>query len=151
MAYSDLNYVAPKVLKHVFGMTDAKFNNLAVTGVFKFLRKYKKPLILMDSVALIYQERENIVLKRWGYDFESPQEKYKSLLETRIKGFPRCFFKVKDIPDAYYRVFYKGRALKICVFVFDGYAKCICYSRDYEEDLELLYNFYEDGKVDIEG
>ena len=32
MAYSDLNYVAPKVLKHVFGMTDAKFNNLAVTG-----------------------------------------------------------------------------------------------------------------------
>jgi hypothetical protein len=41
MAYSDLNYAAPKVVKAVFGLTDAKIRDLVKEGKFRFLRKYK--------------------------------------------------------------------------------------------------------------
>ena len=100
MAYSDLNYAPPKVVKAVFGLTDAKFTMLAVEGKFKFLRKYQNPLVYMDSIASLYEDRDNVVLKRWGYDYEAPREKYEKMLGTQLKGFPRCFFKANDVPDA---------------------------------------------------
>ena len=151
MAYSDLNYATPKQLKAAFGLSDGKFTALAIEGKLQFKRKYKKPLIFMDSVASIYEDRENIVLKRWGYDFESPKEKYEKMLATLIKGFPRCFFKVNDVPEGYYRAFYNGGAMKLCVYIFDGMCRCICFNRDRESELEQLYFAFEEGKVDIEG
>lgn len=152
MAYSDLNYASPKVIKAVFGLTDAKFTMLAALGKFKFKRKYKHPLVYMDSIASMYEDRENLVLKRWGYDYESPKDKYAKILKSKWSGMPRCFFRVsEDIPEAYYRVFYKGECLRMCVFVFDGFLRCICYDRTKHEQLETLYFAFEDGKVDIEG
>lgn len=151
MAYSDLNYAPPKVIKAVFGLTDKKFTMLAVEGKFKFLRKYQNPLVYMDSIASLYEDRENVVLKRWGYDYEAPREKYEKMLDTRLKGFPRCFFRVQDVPEAYYRVFYKGTSLKLCVYVFDGFLRCVCFSRDHEDQMEFLYKAFEEGKVDVEG
>ena len=152
MAYSDLNYAPPKLVKAVFGLTDGKFTMLAVEGKFKFKRKYKNPLVFMDSLASMYEDRENIVLKRWGYDYEAPKDKYFKMLDTQLKGYPRCFFRVsEEIPEAYYRVFYKGAALKLCVYIYEGFARCICFSRDNENELEQLYVAFEEGKVDIEG
>jgi hypothetical protein len=151
MAYSDLNYVSPKLVKHIFGLSEGKYTMLAVNGSFKFKRMYKNPLILMDSLASMYNDREGLVLKRWGYDYETPKEKYEKMMSTLIKGYPRCFFRVNDIPEAYYRAFYKGRALKICVFIIEGYARCVCFSRDYESDLELFYDMYDSGNVEVEG
>lgn len=151
MAYSDLNYATPKMVKSVFGLTDGKFTMLSVQGKFRFKRKYKNPLVLMDSLASMYEDRENLVLKRWGYDYESPKEKYEKMMQTMLKSCPRCFFRVADVPEAYYRVFYRGRALKVCVFVFDGFAKCVCFSREHESDLELIYDAFDKGEVDIEG
>ena len=150
MAYSDLNYVSPKMVKHIFSLSDGKFTMLAVNGSFRFLRKYKNPLILMDSIASIYEGRENLVMKKWGYDYESPKEKYVKMCESHLKGFPRCFFRVNDVPEGYYRVFGKERALKLCVYVFDGFLRAVCFSRDHEADLEALYFAFEDGKVDLE-
>lgn len=149
MAYSDLNYAAPKMVKAVFGLTDAKIRDLVKAGKFRFLRKYKNPLIYMDSIASMFEHRENIVLKKWGYDYESPRDKYKKMMDTLIKGFPRCFFKA-DMPEGYYRAFYKDEALKLCIYAFDGYVRCICFSRDREQQLEQLYLAFEEGKVDIE-
>ena len=151
MAYSDLNYAPPKVVKAVFGLTDAKFTMLAVEGKFKFKRKYKNPLVYMSSIASLFEDRDNVVLKRWGYDFESPKAKYEKMLTGVLKGLPRCFFRVKDVPDAYYRVFYKGEALKLCVFVYDGFMRCVCFDRSREHQLETLYFAFEEGRVDIEG
>lgn len=152
MAYSDLNFVSPKVVKAVFGLTDGKFTMLATLGKFKFKRKYKNPLVLMDSLASIYEDRENMVLKRWGYDYEAPKDKYEKMMDTMLCGHPRCFFRVsEDVPEAYYRVFYQGRALKLCVYVFDGFARCVCFNRNHEDELELLYRAFEEGKIDIEG
>lgn len=152
MAYSDLNYAPPKVVKAVFGLTDGKFTMLSVQGKFRFKRKYKNPLVLMDSLASMYEDRENIVLKRWGYDYESPKEKYEKMMQTMLKGHPRCFFRISgDVPDAYYRAFYRGRALKVCVYVFDGFARCVCFSREHEDELEQLFFAFDEGKVDIEG
>lgn len=151
MAYSDLNFASPKVIKAAFGLSDAKFVMLSVEGKFKYKRKYKKPLVHMSSVSSLFEGRENIVLKRWGYDYESPKEKYEKMVTGPLKGLPRCFFRVKDIPDAYYRVFYNGDAFKVCVFVFDGFMRCVCFDRAKEQQLETLYFAYEDGKIDIEG
>ena len=152
MAYSDLNYVSPKMLKAVFGITDRDFTMLTVEGKFSYKRKYKNPLILMDSVAALYQDRDNMVLKRWGYDYDSPKDKYKKMIQSSLKGMPRCFFRVsEDIPEAYYRIFYKGISLKICLFVFDGYAMCMCFSRNHEDYLEQIFHAFEEGKIDIEG
>ena len=150
MAYSDLNYVAPKIVKHVFGLSEGTYTMLAINGSFKFLRKYKNPLITMDSLASIYEQRSNVVLKRWGYDYESPREKYAKMLDTQLKGFPRCFFRVNDVPDGYNRAFHQSRALRLCIYVFDGFARVICFSRENEADLETLYFAFEEGKVDIE-
>lgn len=152
MAYSDLNYAPPKVVKAVFGLTDGKFTMLSVQGKFRFKRKYKNPLVLMDSLASLYEDRENIVVKRWGYDYESPQEKYESMMRTKLTGHPRCFFRISgDVPDAYYRAFYRGRALKVCIFVFDGIARCVCFSREHADELEQLFFAFDEGKVDVEG
>lgn len=152
MAYSDLNYAPPKVVKAAFGLTDGKFTMLAVEGKFRFKRKYKNPLVYMDSIASLYDDRDNLVLKRWGYDYEAPKEKYEKMMNTQLCGFPRCFFRVSaDVPEAYYRVFYKGEAMKLCVYVFDGFLRCICFDRTREEQLETLYFAFEEGKVDIEG
>ena len=149
MAYSDLNYAPPKVVKAVLGLTDGQFTKLAAEGKFKLLTRYKRPLVHMDSIAGFYEDRENIVLKKWGYDYESPRDKYNKMLQTVIKGFPRCFFKA-DIPEGYYRAFYNREALKLCVYAFDGYVRCICFSREWEHQLEQLYIAIEEGKVDIE-
>lgn len=151
MAYSDLNYATPKMIKAVFGLTDAKFTMLAVEGRFKFKRMYKNPLVYMSSISSMYADRENIVLKRWGYDYESPKDKYENMLTGILKGLPRCFFRVTDVPDGYYRVFYKGDAFKLCIFVYDGFMRCVCFDRSREHQLEQLYFAYENGKVDIEG
>lgn len=151
MAYSDLNYVSPKVLKHVFGLTDGKFTMLSVEGKFKFRRVYKNPLVYMDSIGSLYADRDTMVLKKWGYDYEAPKDKFAKMMNTQLKGYPRCFFRVNDIPDGYYRVFYKGGALKLCVFVFDGILRCICFDRTRDEHMEWLFFAYEDGKIDIEG
>lgn len=152
MAYSDLNYASPKMIKSIFGLTDKDFMVLTVHGKFKFKRKYKNPLVLMDSLAAMYEDRENIVMKRWGYDFESPKEKFEKMMDTQLKGYPRCFFRVgEDVPEAYYRVFHNGEALKLCVFVYDGFARCLCFTREKEEHLMRLYLAFEEGKVDIEG
>ena len=77
--------------------------------------------------------------------------KYAKMMDTQLKGYPRCFFRVSDIPDGYYRVFYKGGALKLCVFVFGGILRCICFDRTRDEHMEWLFFAYEDGKIDIEG
>lgn len=151
MAYSDLNYAVPKVVKAVFGLTDGQFTALATEGRFRFKRKYKNPLVLMDSLSSFFKDRENVVLKKWGYDYEAPKEKYEKMMATMLCGHPRCFFRVpEDIPEAYYRVFYEGRAMKLCVYVFEGYARCICFSRGYEEDLWTLFKAFDEGKIDIE-
>jgi hypothetical protein len=151
MAYSDLNYASPKVVKAVFGLTDAKFAMLVVEGKFRLKRKYKNPLIYMDSIASMYEDRDTVVLKRWGYDYETPKEKYAKMLDTQLKGYPRCFFKVQDVPEAFYRVFYRGVSFKLCVYVFDGFLRCICFDRGREEQMEFLYKMFEEGKVDVEG
>lgn len=153
MAYSDLNYVSPKKLKNVFGLTDGKFTMLAVEGKFKFLRKYKNPLVYMDSVASLYEERTTYVLKRWDYDYENIKDKYEKMMTASCshKGFPRCFFRVNDVPEAHYRVFYRGEAMKLCVYVFDGIMRCICFDRTREHQLEDLFLAFEQGNVDIEG
>lgn len=151
MAYSDLNYASPKVVKAVFGLSEGKFTMLSVEGKFKFKRKYQNPLVLMDSLASMYDDRENIVLKKWGYDYESPKEKYEKMMQTQLKGHPRCFFRLSDVPEGYYRVFYRSRAMKLCVFVYEGFARCVCFSRDFEDELEQLYFAFDEGKVDIEG
>ena len=151
MAYSDLNYATPKVIKAVFGLTDAKFTMLAVEGKFQFLRKYKNPLVQMNSIASMFEDRDNIVLKRWGYDYESPKDKYEKMLTGVLKGLPRCFFRANDVPEAYYRVFYKGEAFKLCIFVYDGFMRCVCFDRSREHQLETLYFAFEEGRVDIEG
>lgn len=149
MAYSDLNYVSPKMVKAVFGLTDARIRDLVKEGKLRLKRKYKNPLVYMDSIAGLYEDRENIVLKKWGYDYESPEDKYRKMLDTLIKGFPRCFFKA-EIPDGYYRAFYGREALKLCIYAFGGYVRCICFSRERESQLEQLYLAFEEGKVDIE-
>lgn len=151
MAYSDLNYVSPKKLKRVFGLTDGKFTMLAVEGKFKFKRQYKNPLVYMDSVASLFDDRNGYVLKRWEYDYESPKEKLERLMATQLKGYPRCFFRVQGVPDAYYRVFYKGEAMKLCVFVFDGILRCICFDRTRDYQLENLFFAFDEGNVEIEG
>ena len=151
MAYSDLNYAIPKVVKAVFGLTDKQYTTYAANGRFRFYRKYKNPLILMDSLASFYSDRDNYVLKRWGYDYEVPKEKYQKMYDAHFKGYPRCFFRVGDVPDAYYRVFYKGEAMKLCVFVIDGFVRIICFDRTREHQMEDLFFAFEHGKVDIEG
>ena len=151
MAYSDLNYEPPKVVKAVFGLTDGKFTALAVEGKFRFKRKYKNPLVLVDSLASMYEDRENVVLKRWGYDYEAPADKFAKMSKGQLIGRPKCFFRVSaDIPEAYYRVFYKGEAMKVCVYIFDGFARCICFDRAKDHQLETLFFAFEEGRVDIE-
>ena len=151
MAYSDLNYVPPKMVKAVFGLSEAQYTKMAANGGFRFYRKYKNPLILMDSLASMYSDRENYVLKKWGYDYETPKEKYDKMYESHFKGFPRCFFRAWDVPDAYYRVFYRGEALKLCVFVIDGFVRIVCFDRTREHQMEDLFFAFEQGKIDIEG
>ena len=151
MAYSDLNYVPPKMVKAVFGLSEGQYTKLAANGGFRFYRKYKNPLILMDSLASFYSDRDNYVLKRWGYDYETPKEKYQKMYDAHFKGYPRCFFKVVDVPDAYYRVFYRGEAMKLCVFVIDGFVRIICFDRTREHQIEDLFFAFEQGKIDIEG
>ena len=153
MAYSNLNFVSPKKLKSVFGLSDGKFTMLAVEGKFKFMRKYKNPLVYMDSIASLYEDRSTYVLKRWDYDYESVKDKYDQMMTSSCvyKGLPRCFFRVNDVPEAYYRVFYRGEAMKLCVYVFDGILRCICFDRTREYQLENLFFAFEQGNVDIEG
>ena len=151
MAYSDLNYVTPNKLKQVFGLTAGKFTMLAVEGKLRFKRQYKNPLVYMDSVASLYEDRDTYVMKRWDHDYEPVEDKMKKMMDTQLKGYPRCFFKSGDVPDAYYRVFYRGEAMKLCVFVFGGFARVICFDRTRDYQLENLYFAFEEGKVDIEG
>lgn len=151
MAYSDLNYASPKVIKKVFGLTDAKFTMLAVEGKFRFKRKYKNPLVYMESIASMYEDRDNLVVKRWGYDYQDPKEEYLKMKKI-YSGFPRVFFRAPEgAMDGYYRVFYKGEAMRVLLYVFDGFVKVVSFSRDFEDELDVLYEQFENGKVDWEG
>ena len=149
--YSDLNFAPPKVVKAVFGLTDKEFRDLVISGQLKVIKRYVNLLVRMENVASFYKDRDGIVLKRWGYDYEDPKDKYYKMVDTQLKGFPRCFFRVNDIPDAYYRAFHKGKDLKVCVYVFDGFARCVCYSREHEEELMMLFKAYEEGRIEVEG
>lgn len=149
--YSDLNYLSPKQTKATFGFTGNEFTMMVARGQLKVIRQYGHPLVVVDSLASLYSDRDTMVLKRWGYDYESPREKYGKMLKSKLDSFPRCFFRVNDVPEAYYRVFYKGKALKLCVFVFDGFVRCVCFSRKHDDELEMLYRAFEDGIIEIEG
>ena len=150
--YSDLNYTSVKQLKAVFGLTHMDFVKQVNNGKIRLKRKYKNPLVYVDSIGTLYEDRENVVMKMWTYDFEPPKEKYYKMLDSMLKGFPRCFFRVSDdVPEGYYRVFHKGTSYKLCVYVFEGFARCVCFSREHEEELMLLYKAFEEGRVDIEG
>lgn len=148
--YSDLNYATPKMVRTVFGLTERDYLERAKEGRFVFLTRYQRSLITMDSLSSFYRDRENLVAKRWGYDYESPEDKYGKMLDTQLKGFPRCFFRC-DAPDGYYRILHREGAMKICMYVFGGYARCICFSRGKEDELFELYRAYDEGRIDWEG
>lgn len=148
--YTDLHYISPKQFKAAFGLTDGQFTKLCTKGKLRFKRKYKNPLIYADSIASLYEERSTLVLKRWGYDYESPRDKHQKMLD-KLGCFPRCFFRVENIPDGYYRAFYKNEEMRLLVFVFDGFARCLCYTRKKHANLETLFWAYENNNIDIEG
>lgn len=149
--YSDLNYALGKDVKTAYGLTQGQFVDLVTSSRLKLIRRYTKHLVTMDNIGkCFYSDRENVVLKRWEA-FSDVNEKFNEL-KDKLDCFPRCFFRMGEATEGFYRVFYEGRALKIVVFVLgDGFMRSICYSRGHSDDLEILYKAYEDGRIDWEG
>lgn len=151
LTHSELNFACAMHVRHAFGLTKGELMNMIVAGKVKMYRKYKDPLVVLDSLAeAMYPERDNMVMKRWGYDYESVQKKYEKVLK-KLFCFPRCFFKAEGAPVGFYRVFLKGRCLKVLVYVMEDYVKCICYNREKEDELETVYRAFLEGSIDWEG
>lgn len=145
---SDLNYTTPKELRAQYGLTDKEFRDLVTKGKLMYMTRYSKPLVTMDSVAeTFYGDNPKIVCKRWGNIFDDVVVKY-GKMKKKLSRFPKCFFKATDIPSGFYRLFYEGKCLKVCLFAMEGYARCICFSRDFESDLEFIFDSYEQGNLE---
>lgn len=152
LTHSELNFACAKHVRNAFGFTEGELMNLIVAGKVQMYRKYKDPLVVLDSLATaMYSDRENVVMKRWDYDYESVQKKYAKVLK-KLFCFPRCFFKAEEgIADGYYRVFYQQRMLRMLVYVMDGVVKCVCYNRENDSELELVYRASIENRIDWEG
>ena len=149
---SELNYACAKHVRNAFGWTEGELLNMIVAGKVQMYRKYKDPLVMLDSLATaMYSDRENVVMKRWDYDYESVQKKYAKVVK-KLFCFPRCFFTVDgSIPEGYYRVFYRQRMMRMLVYVHDGYAKCVCSNRENDMELEEVFKANLEGRIDWEG
>lgn len=151
LTHSELNYAPAKHVRHAFGLTEGELINMIVAGKVQMYRRFKDPLVILDSLGTaMYGDRDTMVMKRWGHDYESIEKKFKKMVK-KLHTFPRCFFKVEgDVPQGHYRVFHKGRALKVLVYVLDGYVRCLCYNRDKEEELEEIYCALVDNRIEWE-
>lgn len=147
--YSELNYACAKHVRYAFGFTEGQFIDMVAKGRIQMYRKYKKPLVVIDSLAeAMYADRDNVVMKRWGYDYESVKDKFDKIMKP-LHGFPRCFFKA-DAPVGFYRVFYKKRMLRVLVYVMEDFVRCVCYNRTNQEDLETIYSAFLENRIDWE-
>lgn len=143
MAVSDLNFLAPKRFRYLFGVTEKGFVDLVRTGRLKIHRKTIHPLVKVESIAeALYADRERMILKKWDYPYSTVEKECEEAVH-RLQSFPKCFFRREEhMPLGYYRVFYRKELLKICVYVMDDIVRCVCYNRDAEKDLEVLYRAF---------
>ena len=149
--YSELNLEYPKHIRSLYGLSEKQFVDMCVKGKIKLFSKTKFPMVILDSIAnSFYEHRENVVLKLWKYDYEDINEKHEKMKKYLFR-FPKCFFRNEwNIPVGYYKVFYKRAMLKVCIFVMEDFIRGICFNWDNENDLEIIYNAFLEGKVDIE-
>jgi hypothetical protein len=146
---SEFNYACAKHVRYAFGLTEGQLLDMIAKGRVKMYRRFKNPLVIIDSLAeAMYADRDNVVLKRWGYDYESVHDKYAKAMKS-LHSFPRCFFKA-DAPVGFYRVFYRKKMLKVLVYVMEDFVRCICYNRPDFRDLETVYGAFAENRIDIE-
>lgn len=147
--YSELNFEYQKHVRYAFGLTEGQLIDMIAKGNIQVVRVKSKPMVMLDSLAeTFYADRDNIVMKRWGYDYEAVKDKYEKIMKP-LHGFPRCFFKT-EAPLGFYRVFYKKKMLRVLVYVMEDFVRCVCYNRTNQEDLETIFRAFLDGKIDWE-
>lgn len=147
--HSEYNFACPKHVRYAFGLTEGQLIDMIAKGKVQIYRKGKRPQVDIDSLAeAFYADRDNVVMKKWGYDYESVEDKFEKILQP-LHGFPRCFFKA-DAPLGFYRVFYKKKMLRVLVYVMKDFVRCVCYNRTNQEDLETIYSAFLENRIDWE-
>ena len=140
MAVSDLNFLAPTRFKYVFGISDVAFLKMVSSGRLKVHRKTIHPLVKVESIAeALYADREQMIFKKWDYAYSTVEKECEDAV-NKLQSFPKCYFRREEhMPLGYYRVFYRKELIKVCVYVMEDIVRCVCYNRDAEKDLDLVY------------
>lgn len=150
--HSEFNFACPKHVRYAFGLTEGQLIEMIAKGKVQLYRKRqsKRPKVVIESLAeAFYSDRENVVMKRWGYDYESVEDKFEKTM-IPLHGFPRCFFKDEKAKSGFYRVFHKKKMLSVLVFVMEDFVRCVCYNRTNQKDLETIYSAFMENKIDWE-